>query len=134
MIRVFAAAFAGICALAPMGAFAAEATAPAPSVLAPAPDPIEGTYSVKGDSFDGGRPYTGEVLVERTGATYRVIWYPGPDQIEGVGVYWGGQLSVGYLQEGVQGVAVYVPMSGGLHGIWSERGETRIAPEDWTRK
>jgi len=133
MLRTFAAAtFAGFCALAPLSAFAAD-TALAPAAP-PIADPIAGTYSVKGDTFDGGRPYAGDVIVERTGATYRVLWYPGPDQIEGVGVFWGGQLSVGYLQEGVQGVAVYVPMAGGLHGVWSERGETRLAPEDWTRK
>ena len=133
MLRTIkAAAFAGFCALAPLSVLAAEA-APAPAAP-PAFDPIAGAYSVKGDSFDGGRPYTGEVLVERTGATYRVVWYPGPDQIEGIGVFWGGQLSVGYLQEGVQGVAVYVPMAGGLRGVWSERGESRLAPEDWARK
>lgn len=135
MLRTIkAAAFAGFCVLAPLGAVAAEMAAPPPAPLTPVVDPVAGTYTVKGDSFDGARPYTGEVIVERTGATYRVTWYPGPNQIEGIGVFWGGQLSVGYLQEGIQGVAVYVPMAGGLKGVWSERGETRLAPEDWTRR
>jgi len=134
MLRTIkAAAFAGFCILAPLSAMAGDGPG-SPQSVAPMTDPIAGTYSVKGDNFDGGHPYTGEVIVERTGATYRVLWYPGPNQIEGIGVFWGGQLSVGYLQEGVQGVAVYVPMAGGLHGVWSERGETRLAPEDWAKK
>lgn len=134
MLRTIKAiAVAGVCALAPLAASAGDGPG-SPQSAAPMTDPVAGAYSVKGDTFDGGRPYTGDVIVERTGSTYKVLWYPGPNQIEGVGVFWGGQLSVGYLQEGVQGVAVYVPMAGGLHGVWSELGETRLAPEDWTRK
>jgi hypothetical protein len=105
----------------------------ATTAAAPSPDQIAGLYAVTGKNFDGA-PYTGDVVVQKTGATYKVIWYPGANQIEGVGIYQNGQLSVGYLQEGVQGVAVYEPAGGGLKGVWAEIGRTAIAPEDWTRK
>jgi hypothetical protein len=117
-----------------LSAQAASIAAPAPLSLEAPADPIAGTYSVQGNPFSGGDPYSGEVTVEKTGSTYRVIWFPGADQVEGIGVYWGGQFSVGYLQNGKQGIAVYMPVAGGLKGVWSERGETRIAPEDWTKR
>lgn len=110
-----------------------EAWAETVSIAAPA-DPLVGTYDVKGEPFGGGKPYTGIVNVEKTGQTYKVLWYPGEHQIEGVGIWWGGQLSIGYVQEGVQGVAIYVPMGNGLRGVWSSYGETRIAPEDWVKR
>ncbi len=111
----------------------AASAAAALSIEAPA-DQIAGTYDVLGEPFSGGEPYKGQVVVEKTGATYKVTWFPGQDQVEGIGVWWGGQFSVGYLQNGKQGVAVYVPMANGLKGVWSERGETRLAPEDWKRR
>ncbi|MET0546084.1 MAG: hypothetical protein ABWZ40_07220 [Caulobacterales bacterium] len=130
MFRAFALAAALSCACivnAPDKAHAESA------VTQPA-DFLSGSYDVKGEPFGGGNPYTGVVTVEKTGATYKVVWYPGPDQVEGVGVWWGGQFSVGYMQSGKQGVAVYVPAGNGLKGVWSELGETRIAPEDWVKR
>jgi hypothetical protein len=71
--------------------------------------------------------------VEKTGAVYRVIWFPGPDQIEGVGVLWGGQFTVAYTyHDGSPGLAAYAPVGGGWQGVWAVKSETRLAPESWT--
>ena len=93
---------------------------------------ITGWYSVTGEGASQNQSYSGRVLVQRTGETYRVEWRIGNQRFYGTGIYYNRVLSVSY--DGAHGgIAVYAPVNGGFNGVWASENAKWVRWENWRR-
>lgn len=91
---------------------------------------LGGVYATEGVNPGGGGGYTGQTVIEQTGATYRVSAEVGTSAV-GTGVFLDGVLSVMFPDQGW--IASYALQSdGSLRGIWAQSGDTAIGQETLT--
>jgi hypothetical protein len=84
-------------------------------------DPV-GHYMVRGTNPNGSS-YTGEVLVTRTGQTFRVAWRIGRQCFVGTGIAVEDSIAVSYQTGPRAGVALYGRKpSGRWEGVWAMAG------------
>ncbi|XXY49349.1 serine/threonine-protein kinase [Sorangium sp. So ce269] len=105
------------------GAGAATATAPRPVQLpstASAELDLAGTYDIVSSRNPGGQgSYAGNVLLSRTGSTYRIAWIITKGAgYEGIAFVQGQTLAVGWASGGPYGAAAYRIEGGRLRGQW----------------
>jgi hypothetical protein len=107
-----------------------------------------GVYGVEGQNPGDGSVYTGEVAVERTGATYVVVWRVGNDEYVGTGIGAANSkgmvtfgdaagndtaIAVSYVSGDTFGLALFVEQQNGQwKGIWTYGGSDAIGAETWT--
>jgi hypothetical protein len=113
-----------------IGAIAAIAFS---TTLAFAGDPV-GHYKVDGTGPSGGNAYSGEVSVEKTGDTYKVVWTIGQQEFIGTGVGNDEFMTVAYKSGDNTGIALYGQDGTGWKGIWTYAGGTTLGTEKWTRE
>jgi hypothetical protein len=93
---------------------------------------IEGFYSARGKNPGEEGEYAGEVIISKTGYTYRVVWHVGTTYV-GTGIVLGNVLSVGYVDESNTrfGTVVYTIEDGGakLEGLWCPLGSSILGTE-----
>jgi hypothetical protein len=93
---------------------------------------IEGRYMAKGTNPGEEGEYAGEVIISKTGDTYRVVWHVGTTYV-GTGIVLGNVLSVGYVDESNTrfGTVVYTIEDGGakLEGLWCPLGSSILGTE-----
>jgi hypothetical protein len=98
---------------------------------------IQGTYAAVGSNPGGKGQYKGNVIITKTGQTYKVVWSVGTAYI-GTGIVVGDVLSVAYTDENKKwfGIVAYKIMSGGkkLEGIWSGHNGKTLGKETLTKK
>lgn len=108
----------------------------------------EGVYDVAGANPGGGGAYTGGVAVERTGATYSVVWRVGNAEYVGTGigassvkgsVVFGEAaendtaITVSYVSGNTFGLALFIEQPNAQwKGIWTYGGSDAIGTETWT--
>ena len=103
------------------------------STMAIAADP-EGRYRVVGNNPGGGPQYSGTVVVERTGETFRVTWDIGNRTFVGTGIGSERGLAVTYRSGTQTGLAIYGPQGDGWQGVWTFTDGRAIGGENWTRQ
>lgn len=96
-------------------------------------DPV-GRYSVAGSNPGNGGKYSGTVIVERTGETYRVTWSIAGQTYVGTGIGNDKGLAVAYSAAGQTGVAIYGANGDGWEGAWTYANGRSIGGEVWTRR
>jgi hypothetical protein len=98
---------------------------------------IEGTYAAAGSNPGGKGQYKGNVIISKTGETYKVVWSVGAAYV-GTGIVVGDVLSVAYADENKQwfGIVAYRIKSGGkvLEGLWSGHNGRNLGTETLTKK
>jgi hypothetical protein len=98
---------------------------------------IEGTYKASGTNPGGKGQYKGNVIISKSGETYKVVWSVGTAYI-GTGIVVGDVLSVAYTDEGKKwfGIVAYKIKSGGkvLEGLWSGHNGRKLGKETLTKK
>jgi hypothetical protein len=98
---------------------------------------IEGTYKAAGSNPGGKGQYKGNVIISKSGETYKVVWSVGTAYI-GTGIVVGDVLSVAYTDEGKKwfGIVAYKIKSGGkvLEGLWSGHNGRKLGKETLTKK
>ena len=98
---------------------------------------IEGTYKAAGSNPGGKGQYKGNVIISKSGETYKVVWSVGTAYI-GTGIVVGDVLSVAYTDEGKKwfGIVAYKIKSGGkvLEGKWSGHNGRTLGTETLTKK
>ncbi len=98
---------------------------------------IEGTYSAVGSNPGGKGQYKGNVIISKSGETYKVVWSVGTAYI-GTGIVVGDVLSVAYTDEGKKwfGIVAYKIKSGGkvLEGLWSGHNGRKLGKETLSKK
>jgi len=98
---------------------------------------IEGTYKASGANPGGKGQYKGNVIISKSGETYKVVWSVGTAYI-GTGIKVGDVLSVAYTDEGKKwfGIVAYKIKSGGkvLEGLWSGHNGRKLGKETLTKK
>ena len=94
----------------------------------------EGRYEVVGSNPGGGSKYSGTVMVERTGETFRVTWDIGNQTFVGTGIGSDKGLAVAYRSGNQTGLAVYGPKDDGWEGVWAFTNGQTIGGETWTRQ
>lgn len=107
------------------------------SMPASAAEGIEGRYEIEG-RVGPDKSYKGQVLVERTGATYKVTWKTTGGNYIGTGILSGDAFAVTYVHESKAatsaGLALYRVQPGGiLQGEYTTLGGKTIAPEIWRK-
>jgi hypothetical protein len=94
-----------------------------------------GRYEVSGTNPGGGEKYSGEVSVERTGDTFRVVWVVGGQQFTGTGIGDKNFLAVSYRSGDQTGLALYAEEGDGTWvGVWTYAGGKKIGTERWERQ
>jgi len=94
-------------------------------------DPV-GHYSVTGTNPGGKSTYSGEVVVERTGDTYRVVWDIGNARFVGTGIGNKDFIAVSYSSGNQTGLALYSDDGNGAWaGVWTYAGGKQIGTERW---
>ena len=92
-------------------------------------DPV-GHYMVRGTNPNGSS-YTGEVLVTRTGQTFRVVWRIGRQSLSGRGLR-PTKPSRSYQAGGRAGIALYGrKFSGRWEGVWTVAGSRETGTDVW---
>jgi hypothetical protein len=93
-------------------------------------DPV-GHYMVRGTNTNGSA-YTGEVLVTRTGQTFRVAWRIGRQRFVGTGIAVEDSIAVSYQTGGRAGIALYGRKpSGRWEGVWAMAGNRETGTDVW---
>jgi hypothetical protein len=93
-------------------------------------DPV-GHYLVRGTNPNGSQ-YAGEVLVTRTGDTYRVVWQIGRQTFVGTGIASSDGIAVSYQVGGRTGVALYHRKTNGRwEGVWALAGSRDSGTDVW---
>jgi hypothetical protein len=94
-------------------------------------DPV-GRYVVTGTNPGGKSTYTGDVVVERTGDTYRVVWDIGSAHYVGTGIGNKDFIAVSYSSGNQTGIALYADDGNGAWaGVWTYAGGKQIGTERW---
>lgn len=101
--------------------------------LAFAGDPA-GRYNVVGSNPGGNGRYSGTVIVERTGDTFRVTWDIGNQTFVGTGIGNDEGLAVSYRSGNQTGIAMYGSKGNNWEGVWTFTGSRAIGGEVWTRR
>lgn len=97
-------------------------------------DPV-GHYAVAGANPGGDGKYSGEVTVEKTGDTYKVVWHVGDDTFIGTGIGAKDFIAISYKSGKDTGLALYAEQSdGSWEGYWTYAGGTQIGTERWIKK
>jgi hypothetical protein len=97
-------------------------------------DPV-GRYAVTGTDPGGKRVYKGDVVVERTGDTYQVVWEIEGSRTIGTGIGNKDFIAVSYRSGSSTGIALYSDDgSGTWAGVWTYAGGTQIGTERWERR
>ena len=92
-----------------------------------------GRYTVRGTNPGDSKPYTGQVLVARTGQTYQVLWSIGGQTYAGTGIGSADFLAVTYRAGPGIGLAIYNRKPDGIwYGIWTYGGGREIGTDVWT--
>jgi hypothetical protein len=94
-----------------------------------------GTYDVSGTNPGGKTTYSGSVSVEKTGATYRVVWVVAGQRFVGTGIGDKNFLAVSYRSGDQTGLALYAEEGEGTWtGVWTYAGGSQIGTERWERR
>jgi hypothetical protein len=101
--------------------------------LAFADDPA-GRYRVSGTNPGNGSKYSGSVLVERTGDTYRVTWDIGNTTFVGTGIGNDKGFAVAYRAGNQTGIAIYGSDGPDWKGVWTYANGREVGSELWTRR
>jgi hypothetical protein len=96
-------------------------------------DPV-GKYEVTGTNPGGKSTYTGQVTVERTGDTYRVVWNVGGTRYVGTGIGNKEFIAVSYRSGDQTGLALYAEDGDGWGGVWTYAGGKQMGTEKWERQ
>ena len=97
-------------------------------------DPV-GHYAVAGANPGGDGKYSGEVTVEKTGDTFKVVWHVGDDTFIGTGIGAKDFTAISYKSGKDTGLALYAEQSdGSWEGYWTYAGGTQIGTERWIKK
>ena len=96
-------------------------------------DPV-GKYDVSGNNPGGGAKYSGEVVVEKTGDTYRVVWTIGSQRYTGTAIGDSRFIAVTYRSGDNTGLALYAQDGDGWKGVWTYSGGRTMGVETWTRQ
>jgi hypothetical protein len=97
-------------------------------------DPV-GHYAVAGANPGGDGKYSGDVSIEKTGDTYKVVWHVGNDTYVGTGIGSKDFIAVSYKSGNDTGLALYAEQSdGSWAGYWTYAGGTKIGTERWVRQ
>jgi hypothetical protein len=96
-------------------------------------DPI-GRYDVTGKDPGGGSEYTGTVVVEKTGDTYKVTWNIAGERFVGTAIGDTDGMAVTYKSKDQSGLALYGAKGDDWQGVWTYTGGRQIGVEAWTRK
>jgi hypothetical protein len=96
-------------------------------------DPV-GHYDVSGQNPGGGSTYSGSVVVERTGDTYRVTWTIGRQRFVGTGIGSADFIAVSYRSGNAIGLAMYSTEGPDWKGIWAYENGNRVGTERWRRR
>jgi hypothetical protein len=102
-------------------------------VVACADDPV-GRYTVQGTNPGNGSAYSGTVVVERTGDTFRVTWDIGRQTFVGTGIGSDEGLAVVYRSGNQTGLATYDAKGPDWEGSWTYTGGREVGTEFWTRR
>ncbi|WP_437840551.1 serine/threonine-protein kinase [Sorangium sp. So ce1153] len=99
---------------------AADTTARPPGAAASSELDLAGTYDIVSSRNPGGQgSYAGNVLLSRTGSTYRIAWIITKGAgYEGIAFVQGETLAVGWASGGPYGAAAYRIDGGRLRGQW----------------
>jgi hypothetical protein len=93
-------------------------------------DPV-GHYMVRGTNPNGST-YNGEVLVTRTGQTFRVVWRIGRQSFVGTGIASDETIAVSYQAGGRAGIALYGrKFSGRWEGVCTVAGSRETGTDVW---
>ena len=103
------------------------------AVVVLADDPA-GRYSLRGTNPGSGSAYSGTVVVERTGDTFRVTWDVGRQTFVGTGIGTSDGLAVSYRSGNQTGLAIYGPKGPNWEGVWTYTGGQQVGTEVWTRR
>ena len=95
-------------------------------------DPV-GTYEMSGTNPGTGSKYSGTVMVQRTGDTFRVTVTTTGRRFVGIGIGKSDYLAVSYALGNNIGVAVYTETENGWSGIWAPGGSPVLGTESWKR-
>ncbi len=111
-------------------------------------DPV-GTWKISGTNLEDNAPYEGTITIERVGGVYRAEWDIDGKKLHGIGL--GGKMvgsnftvgpasaddnviSLGYTQEDVTGMGIYLQMPDGTwQGVWTAGDSEKSNPESWTK-
>jgi hypothetical protein len=97
-------------------------------------DPV-GRYEVSGTNPGGKGDYSGQVVVERTGDTYRVTWNVGGQRFIGTGIGDKNFIAVSYRSGDQTGLALYAEEGDGTWvGVWTYAGGKQVGTERWERQ
>ncbi len=94
----------------------------------------EGNYRVVGSNPGGGSRYSGTVMVEKTGQTYRVTWDIGGQTYVGTGIGSSEGLAVSYRSGNQTGLAIYGAKGNDWEGVWAFTNGRTVGGEAWTRQ
>ena len=103
------------------------------TLLAFAGEP-EGSYRVVGSNPGSGSRYSGTVMVEKTGQTYKVTWNIGGDVYVGTGIGSTEGLAVSYRSGNQSGLAIYGAKGDNWEGVWAWTNGRTVGGEAWTRQ
>lgn len=111
-------------------------------------DPV-GTWKISGTNLEDNSQYEGTITIDRVGGVYRAEWDIDGKKLQGIGL--GGKLvgsdftvgpasaddnviSLGYTQEDVTGMGIYLQMpDGNWQGVWTAGDSEKSNPESWTK-
>jgi len=93
-----------------------------------------GKYAVEGKNPDGKSGYTGTVVVEKTGDTYKVTWVVGGATYIGTGIGDKNFLAVSYKSGNNTGLALYGEDGASWAGVWTYHSGRTVGAEIWTRE
>lgn len=97
-------------------------------------DPV-GHYAVAGANPGGDGKYSGDVSVEKTGDTYKVVWHVGNDTYVGTAIGSKDFIAVSYKSGNDTGLALYAEQTdGSWAGYWTYAGSSQIGTERWVRQ
>ncbi len=104
------------------------------SVAAACAEDPAGDYSVAGTNPGSSSEYSGSVSVERTGETYRVVWFVGGKRYIGTGIGNKEFIAVSYKSGSDTGLALYSPDGDNWKGVWAYSGARAMGTEIWKRR
>lgn len=97
-------------------------------------DPV-GRFAVAGANPGGDGKYSGDVAVEKTGDTYKVVWHIGDDTFIGTGIGSKDFIAISYKSGKDTGLALFAENAdGSWSGFWTYAGGTQIGTERWVRQ
>lgn len=94
------------------------------------PGQIEGTYQISGNNPGKTQPYTGNLIVKKTGSVYQVDWKLTGQDAKGVGIKVGDYLVIGWGMGSSFGVVNYTINGNKMLGRWSIGAADREGVED----